>query len=165
MNFSLSLDKTAKIITAGVTILFAGLIWFQVSIIADDGHRPGFYTSMVLVAVYAICLLFRPAKYSLDKEGITIHRTWKNVFISLNDILEIKRMEKAEISPVFRTSGSGGLFGYFGNFYNFGVGKMKWYASRKDKAIMITTIEGKKIIISPDEPEAFVLTSKEFMES
>ncbi len=33
---------------------------------------------------------------------------------------------------------------------------MTWYATRKDKAIMIITNENKKIILTPNETEKFI---------
>ena len=52
--------------------------------------------------------------------------------------------------------GVGGLFGYYGNFVNSTLGSMTWYATRRDKAVLITTLENKKIIVTPDSPEEFV---------
>jgi hypothetical protein len=35
---------------------------------------------------------------------------------------------------------------------------MKWYRTRLDKTVLITTVAGRKIIVSPDDPESFVAT-------
>lgn len=158
MNFTLSLDRQAKIITFIVTVLFLAFIVFQVPIITGNNQPPVIFSVTALILTYVICYLFKPLHYSINENGIIIHRLWKNVIVPTEDISEIRRVEKSEINPAFRTGVSGGMFGYFGNFYKFGVGKMKWYTSRRDNAIMIKTKEGKKIIITPDEPEAFINT-------
>ena len=33
---------------------------------------------------------------------------------------------------------------------------MTWYATRRNKAVLVTTISDKKIVLTPDEPEQFV---------
>jgi len=38
------------------------------------------------------------------------------------------------------------------------MGPMTWYATRRRNAVLVTTPGGKKIIITPDEPEGFVAT-------
>jgi len=55
-----------------------------------------------------------------------------------------------------RLFGSGGLFGYFGLFWNREFGTMTWYATRRDQAIMIITSSHKKLVITPDETDAFM---------
>ncbi len=55
-----------------------------------------------------------------------------------------------------RTFGVGGLFGYYGEFVNWKLGNMTWYATRRDKTVLIETVDDKKLIVTPDEPEAFI---------
>ena len=33
---------------------------------------------------------------------------------------------------------------------------MTWYATRQDRTVLVETVDGKKIIITPDEAEKFV---------
>jgi hypothetical protein len=65
-------------------------------------------------------------------------------------------LDKEKIGWAIRTFGVGGLFGYYGKFANTKLGSMTWYATRKDRAILVRTIDNKKIILTPDEPEKFV---------
>ena len=34
---------------------------------------------------------------------------------------------------------------------------MTWYATRRNNAVLVTTIYNKKIILTPNEPEKFVI--------
>ena len=43
-----------------------------------------------------------------------------------------------------------------GKFANTKVGNMTWYATRRNKTVLLKTIDNKKIILTPDEPEKFV---------
>jgi len=71
------------------------------------------------------------------------------------------KLESGKLTYSVRTFGVGGLFGYFGKFWNKEYGNMTWYATRRDKAIMIITKENKKIILTPDEVEKFINEFKE----
>lgn len=48
------------------------------------------------------------------------------------------------------------MFGYTGKTYLNGVGILRWYATRKDNTVLITTRDHRKIIITPDQPDEFV---------
>ncbi len=65
-------------------------------------------------------------------------------------------VDKDKMGWAIRIFGVGGLFGYFGKFANKEMGNMTWYATRRDKTVLVTTTGNKKIIVTPDEPEAFV---------
>ncbi len=65
-------------------------------------------------------------------------------------------LDKEKIGWAIRTFGVGSLFGYYGKFANTKLGSMTWYATRKDKTVLVRTIDNKKIILTPDEPEKFV---------
>lgn len=52
-----------------------------------------------------------------------------------------------------RTFGNGGLFGYFGKFYNAAFGKMTWYATRRNNYLVLSTSENGKIVLTPDNLE------------
>ncbi len=51
--------------------------------------------------------------------------------------------------------GIGGLFGYVGYFRNSILKGYKAYVTHRDKTVVITT-EEEQVVISPDDPEAFV---------
>ena len=61
---------------------------------------------------------------------------------------------------VFRTFGVGGLYGYYGKFYNRTFGSMTWYATRRDKLVLVKFQNKKKIILTPDEPVALIAALK-----
>ena len=65
-------------------------------------------------------------------------------------------IDKKDIRNCVRTFGVGGLFGYYGCFANFTFGSMTWYATRKDKAVLITTNTNKKVLVTPNDPVAFI---------
>ncbi len=156
MTYKTSLDKTAIAITIGVTILFAVIIGGQYSIIKDAGRAIPIYTTTACFLIYFIAFAFRPINYVVTKEEIIVSRPILNVHIKRSDIKSVELIERNKITGSIRTFGVGGLFGYYGNFANFSLGRMTWYATRKDKPVLIKTLDNKKIIFTPNEPDKFV---------
>ncbi len=156
MTYKTSLDNLAKGITIGVTLLFVAIIVGQISIIKDEGRAVPIFTTITLILIYFISFAFSPINYKVSAEKLTIHRLFIDVNIDRNQIKSIELLDKEKMGWVFRTFGVGGLFGYYGKFANTKLGSMTWYATRRDKTVLIETIDKKKIILTPDEPEKFV---------
>ena len=155
MNFTASLDTTAKIVTIGVTVLFACLMIWPLIEINDDNLSSAIYVPAILLVVYFACWIYSPKSYSVSADAITIKRPIGNIVIPKQHIKSVEVPEKG-LPFAVRTFGVGGLFGYFGTFYNFDSGNMNWYITNRNNTVLITTISGKKIVVSPDEKDAFV---------
>lgn len=156
MTYKTSLDKTAIAITTGVTILFAIIIGGQYSIITDAGRAIPIYSTTGCLLIYFISFAFRPISYVVTKEEIIVRRPILNVHIKRTDVKSAELIERNKIKGSIRTFGVGGVFGYYGNFVNFSIGRMTWYATRKDKPVLVKTIDNKKIIFTPNDPDKFV---------
>ena len=153
--FSTSLDKLAMGVTVGVTLLFALIIFIPFFFYAND---IGLLLSvgLVLSLIYFIAYGFSPSGYLLTEDKVIIRSLFRNIYILKADIKNIERIDKEKLSGSIRTFAVGGLFGYFGKFVNSQFGQMTWYVTRLDKAILITTIDGQKIVVSPDDAENFI---------
>ena len=92
----------------------------------------------------------------MTNDTLIVHRLLLNVKIDRTQIKSVELIDKEKIKTSLRTFGVGGLFGYFGNFVNMDLGKMTWYATRRDKVVLVQTIDNRKIILTPNEPEKFV---------
>jgi len=156
MTYKTSLDKAAIAVTVGVTILFAIIIGGQYSIIKDAGRAIPIYTTTACLLIYFLAFAFRPINYVVTKEEIIVRRPILNVHIKRTDVRSAELIERNKITGSIRTFGVGGMFGYYGNFVNFSVGRMTWYATRKDKTVLVKTKDNKKIIFTPDDPDKFV---------
>ncbi|MDZ7614650.1 MAG: PH domain-containing protein [Flavobacteriaceae bacterium] len=64
-------------------------------------------------------------------------------------------MTDKQLKWTIRTLGVGGLFGYFGYFWNREIGSMIWYTSQQKNRILITLKNEDKIVISPDDPSLY----------
>ena len=156
MTYKTSLDNLAKGITIGVTILFVAILIGQFSIIKDTGWAVPIITTVTLFLIYFISFAFSPINYEVSAQDLTIHRLFIDVNIDRSQIKSVELLDKEKLGWVFRTFGVGGLFGYYGKFANTKFGSMTWYATRRDKTVLVETMNNKKIILTPDEPEKFV---------
>jgi len=155
MEFKASLGISAKIITIGITCLFTALIIWPVFTISDNGVPSLIYVPTALGLIYFGVLLYSPRKYSITENAFVVHRFIGNYSIPKASIRSVEILQKG-VPFAMRTFGVGGLFGYFGTFYNADMGNMQWYITRRDKTVLIKTSSGKKIVVSPDDAEQFV---------
>ena len=154
MTYSTSLDNLAKAITAGVTLLFVYIIILQYPVAPGEGMEP-FFLAAVLLLIYGITYAFRPISYILTSEQLIIHRPIADVKIDRSQVKSVELLDEGTLRWSVRVFGVGGLFGYFGKFANRKLGSMTWYATRRNKAVLVLTTENNKIILTPDEPERF----------
>lgn len=158
MIFKTSLDPLAKGVTIGITLLFATIIIGQYFTFNSVEKTIPNYISIGLLLIYFIIFAFRPLNYTLTIDELIVHRPLINVKIYRTEIKSVELIDKEKLGQTFRTFGVGGLFGYFGKFANAKLGSMTWYATRRDKAVLITTVDNKKIVLTPDNPIEFIAT-------
>ena len=157
MTYKTSLDNLAKVVTIVTTILFAAIIVGQFSLIKDEGRSVPIFTTIILLLIYFGTFSLRPISYKLTDDKLIIHRPLSDIKIIRAEIQNVEQLDKEKLSWAFRVFGVGGLFGYWGKFSNTKLGSMTWYATRRNNAVLITTIYNKKIILTPNEPEKFVI--------
>ncbi len=156
MTHQASLDKTAKIITTIVTVLFAVIIISQYFFIYAAGRTAPIATVFICLLVYFAAYALKPLNYTITGGELIIHRLILDVRIKRTDIKSAEILDKEKLNSSIKLIGNGGLFGYYGKFKNNDLGIMTWYATRKDKIVFIETVENKKIILTPDDPKGLV---------
>ncbi|HEY0046130.1 MAG TPA: PH domain-containing protein [Flavobacterium sp.] len=160
MKFSATMDRTTKV----VTILLIGallIIPLSILIVRKEGESFGpVVMPVIMLIVLGVIVEYRVLYYQVTDEEIIIRRSAGNAVIKRSEIKSINMIESDQLRKSIRTFGVGGLFGYFGSFYNRRLGAMTWYLTRRDKLVLITTATGKKIVISPDDPEGLVAAAK-----
>lgn len=156
MDYKASLDTVCKVMTAGVFVLFIaiGQMSFRAIISANGDLTSILVHGSVLVsfvAIIVISYLFSTSKYTVTTNELIIHRPISDRAILIADIKEIRSVDPKDFSGTIRTFGNGGLFGYYGKFYNSKIGNMTWYVTQNKNSILIRTQQGDKIMISPDD--------------
>lgn len=155
MRFSVSLDKLAKILTVIILLLFSFSIYSSLYLYFVEQNVLLLLAAIILAIVFIVIYSFRPIRYTILNGNLTIHRLFNNVEVVKSEIKSVGSINKKKVDYAIRIFGVGGLFGYFGKFSNKKQGVMTWYCTRRDKLVLIIT-ENEKIILSPDDPEAFV---------
>lgn len=157
MKYAASLDRTCRIITLLVSLLFAVIIVYQmVSFMRYRDVTPLWVTGLLLI-VYGITYCYHPVNYQIKNNKIIVHRYASNVVLSCDEITHIEIVSPQKLRNAIRIFGVGGLYGYFGKYINRDLGPMTWYATQRDnEAVLIEMNNRKKIILTPDKPEQFV---------
>lgn len=155
-RFTASLDKLARVVTVGffAFVIVIGSIVFTVT--TDDNRIGKFLTITILLLVLFISYLWRPLGYAIDSNYIIVRRPARDVKICRRSVVKTELVEKGRLLASIRTFGVGGLFGYYGYFANKTYGHMIWHATRRDPAVLIITDNGRKIILTPDDPDGFL---------
>ena len=156
MVFKASMDKFTKIVTIVISILFTGIVFFPFMFAGEKNYELYSVLSFFLASIYLFCYMMRPTNYEITNTKIIVKRMVSDVSLNLSDVKEIKQFKNVSFMFSFRLFGVGGLFGYFGKFWDKEYGTMTYYATKNGNAIMIITNENKKIVITPDECDAFL---------
>lgn len=155
MRYSASLDKTTKIITSAITILFVGILVYELRTFTA-GEWGGFIISTAILAItYASAYIYRPTGYTVTEHELIVHRPINNVRYDRETVESVQVIVKKDLQFTIRTFGVGGLWGYYGHFYNSVYGKMRWYITRRDHLVLIKTANKKTILLSPDDIDSF----------
>lgn len=155
--FKASLDALAKNLSIALAVLFGSMIVFHLSQIENTGKMASLFIIALLLIIFLSSYLFRPQGYFITDNALIIKRSVSPVTIDRASILSAKQLNDNSLSGSIRLFGVGGLFGYFGKFSNRKLGKMTWYATHRNRNIvLVITTDQKKIIVTPDEPAAFL---------
>jgi hypothetical protein len=143
-------------ITAGVIILFLAIGFIPSNLTGSKFGASQISIIWILInilngSILLFCYLFHVTGYELTAESLIIRRPAKKRRISFSEIRQIKSVPREELKWSVRTLGNGGVFGYFGKFFNNSFGSMTWYASRRDHFVMIILNEGEKVVVTPDD--------------
>lgn len=154
--FTASMDRSTKLITGFITVLLVVITLAQLISALEYFSYLSIFSSSILPVLYILTFVFRPIHYKLSVDKLIIHRLSSDVTIDRNTIKQVQQIEPQQLKSSVRIFGVGGLFGYYGRYANNKLGRMTWYATRKNKTVLIITNANEKIILTPDEPEAFV---------
>jgi Bacterial PH domain len=150
------LDNFAKNTTLIISVLLITIVW-GLLILAQNNFVVSTIIIVFLVGVYCIAFAYKPTNYTITNETIVINRLINNVVIEKKSILTVELLGNKQLKCSVRAFASGGIFGYFGKFAYGTLGTMDWYATNKNNLVLITMINNKKIVVSPNNPQEFVV--------
>lgn len=106
--------------------------------------------------IFILCYGFHPASYEYQDGAVVVKTPFRSFTYLQTEIEKVEILEESAMKGSIRTFGVGGVFGYFGKFYNRSIGGMTWYASQRKNWVLLQTKKGRKIILTPDDPQGFV---------
>ncbi len=142
------MSPAIKIVTGLVLGMLVGLLLFAVN------SRPMLVGVALLAAVIFFCYLQAPVAYELEGDQLTVRlRSGQKVFPGVTGCSTLT----ARPPRGLRLFGNGGLFGVTGIFWNkpYGVFRAYLTSARYQDYVLVDTIN-KKVLISPENPAAFV---------
>jgi hypothetical protein len=153
-RYKIQYDVTSKIITGAVIALVVFLMARAVFSFVLT-HQASVAESIlgIMLPFSALCVpwLFRPQAYYIDNDALVVLRSVSNIKLPYSEINHIGIIKAQDLKGMVRLFGSGGLFGYFGRFYNPKLGSVHlWIGSRK-QLLMVTMKNGNKYLFSPKE--------------
>lgn len=157
-RFPASLSLTSWVVSIAVMIFTAVMSVFIFRNI-EDSDAPAWLVWAFPVFMSGTILglfLYRPSAYMITPYSVVISRPAKDKVIDRKDIAVCRVVSKEEMGLPIRTFGNGGLFGFTGKYFSDRLGKMQWYCTRTDNYVLLQLATGNRLIITPDEPQAFV---------
>lgn len=160
-RFTATMDHLAKIITYVVMIIILFPITKVIVLYTKEHDLKLLLVPLFVFVVLGVAALFRTKEYGLDAEGLHIYRPSGEVKFPLHRFRSIASVTSKELGFGVRTFGSGGFFGYFGKFYYKKIGAATLYVTDREKMLLITLDDDRKIIISPDDTAGFMAAFQE----
>lgn len=140
------------ITVVGLSIVFGCLILLFIN------ESVSVYLKWILGIVIILPILYAatwiPISLSINKEKMVLKQLLGHITIPLDDIVRIQKIDKAVLYKSIRTFGSGGAFGYLGNFWNKTLGKYTMYITDRKNLLLVKT-HHKVYIFNCNKPEQF----------
>jgi hypothetical protein len=139
-----------KIVTGLVLLLAAGL---GIAAFREPSLMP---IVLILLFSVGIAYLLSPVGYEVAHGVLTVERRWGNK--EFGPVVRCSIPEERPRSITLRLWGNGGLFSGTGIFWNRRWGIFRAYVTRTrhDELVLVETMDGRKVLISPEDPAAFV---------
>ncbi|HEX5003366.1 MAG TPA: PH domain-containing protein [Bacteroidia bacterium] len=157
-SFSATLDNTSRIISVAVLVITLVVAYKCYNVVEQEifPEWKAWLAVSLLVVLDVMIFVYRPLSYAITPYSVVVKRPVKDLVIDKKDVREVRAVLQEEMKFPIRTFGNGGLFGYTGQYYSSRMGNMRWYATRRSNYVLLALQNGRKIIITPDDPAGFL---------
>ena len=132
-----------------ITVIFIPLL-LAFAIACFWGNLP--LTGIVLIGLLLYCFFHKPDSYEVRGDRLIVNFVaGSKEFGPIGSCQVIRNL----MPIVWRICGIGGVFAFTGIYWNSKQGMHRRYVTHLKKCLMIKTDKGKKIIISPADPQKF----------
>ncbi|MBN1555168.1 MAG: hypothetical protein JXA11_10515 [Phycisphaerae bacterium] len=159
-------SKTVVIVTVAVSVALCAESVLMFFIASIQGMEPWFRTVFILAGLIPPVILltmfaFAPLSYRIEREELVVSRLARNYRVPLNKIASVRRGDAMDLRGSTRTMGCGGFAGFYGLFSVPALGKSRLFITRKDSLVILPLTQGRTLVLSPKDPEAFVKAIEE----
>jgi hypothetical protein len=149
-GYSASWDNLVKGVTTGVFALMVTVI----AILGLVSNSLLFTATLIILfgSILSVIFLWAPRGYELHDNLVVVKRLIGDAKIALAQAASRWNWTWWGL----RLFGSGGMYGYYGIFMFKGLGKVRMYATNRHKLVLVADVNGRKYLLSPDEPERFI---------
>lgn len=116
--------------------------------------HPGPFIPVLLVLILVAIFLTSTRSYEIEDGRLYVRQVIGRKSFELRGA-SVRRDPQA-FRGLGRVFGNGGFFAFDGLFYSSRLGMVRVYARNKDNAVVIVLAKGKKLVLSPDLPDAFI---------
>ncbi|NBR84552.1 MAG: hypothetical protein EBS84_09540 [Proteobacteria bacterium] len=155
LHFQAPLAKSVKVIsTTVVVILLAATVAGCLGLPARTPAFVQWFAVLLPPLILLASLPFKVSGYLVSDRELTILRLgWCNR-IPLTELVSA-RADPSAMNGSVRVCGSGGLFGYFGWFWNRPLGIYRAYCTDLSLCVVVK-LRTRTIVLTPDSPAKFV---------
>lgn len=144
------MDRFCKIMT-GVVILIMVLTSSLGYFRSNGSIQAPIVIGALFIVLILFCYVYAPKGYDITKGEIIVRRILGKVKIKTSDVENVSIIDPEKMKFTIRTFGVGGVFGYFGKFYNSFLKSFTMYGTQRKNYVLLTMKSGKKIVLTPDD--------------
>jgi hypothetical protein len=111
-----------------------------------------------IMALPALAYAATPMGYALNEQTLRIERKalW-SITVPLSQISACHPLPRAALRHAIRVYGTGGLFGWAGRYQLRQWGAISMHATNLDRLLLVRRRNRRSILISPTEPDRFLV--------
>ncbi len=148
-----SMDKGTKIKTGFVFLLFVSIagLFFIISIKQAGLVVVAIFILLTYISVMIYGFYKTPILYKVSNGVLLIISRFSQISLKIQDIHSVRIFDSEDKKGLVRTFGAEGTLGNIGNYSTIKHKKINVLTSRDTNWILISTNDGKKMVISPDD--------------
>lgn len=161
--YTMTPRKVDQLISWSACLVLIVVDVFYLFMSPDDTEQ---VVAAIVVAVIAVVtsgytFATSPQCIVVDNEGVGIRQRVGGRFLPKSEIKSVEWYDKDGKSfkldkTNIRVVGNGGMFGYTGRWRNKEIGNFHIYARALSGLVLFELTDGKKVVVSCDEPQALV---------
>jgi hypothetical protein len=135
---------TVAILVVALVILFG----------RDAGRSVGPPLGSALVLILLVTYLVSTREYEVGEGKLVVRKMMGSKSFELRGA-SVGR-DTLAFQGMTRVFGNGGFFAFDGLFYSRRLGFIRSYARNREHGVVVVLAGGRKLVLSPDDPDAFV---------